>query len=686
MIWRKYWWLCTLQPMPAPGHRLAPALLLLLAACAGGRGAGPLGRTPPVEGPATERPGPTLAQPPDTGLPPVEPITGPIRLQVVYPSAADRIDVRDSTFLFGSAGTGEAIVAVNGQPVGVAPNGAWLAWVAIPSDSIVEFVISARTATDSATLVHPVPRVRRHRPGGTPAWIDSLSFSPSGQVWWPAGEYLPLSVRASEGATVRLLLPNGAAVPLTPDAGPDDVPWGIRAFDRDTANLLAPTRSERYTGVIRGVALGEQQAPIVGAAGEAARSSGPSSRRPAAAPTLLAILGADTARATWPLQIRLLDSIGQVVQFHDDTARPGDNDSLTVGRARPGATYHWFFPSGTRALATGRLGDDLRVRLSRAQEAWVAAADARPLPAGTSAFRSTVGSITLTPLPDRFELRIPLAARIPFRVEEESARLTLRLYNAVSDINWTRLGPEDRYLRDLRWLQAADDEVTITLEVAGPVWGYRTRWSRNDLIFEVRRPPVIDPDRPLAGRVILVDPGHPPLGATGPTGLREAEANLAVALQLQLLLQEQGAEVRLSRSTDVALDLWPRVRLADSLAPDLLVSVHNNALPDGVNPFTNSGASVFYNHPRSLPLARAIQRQLVYRLGVRDLGVGRGDLALVRPTWMPAVLTEGLFMMLPEQEAALRSETGQRRYALAIRDGIAEWLRDVARGAGPDVP
>jgi hypothetical protein len=42
--------------------------------------------------------------------------------------------------------------------------------------------------------------------------------------------------------------------------------------------------------------------------------------------------------------------------------------------------------------------------------------------------------------------------------------------------------------------------------------------------------------------------------------------------------------------------------------------------------------------------------------------------------------------MVPEQEAALRTETGQRRYALAIRDGIAEWLRDVAPGTRPDVP
>ena len=45
----------------------------------------------------------------------------------------------------------------------------------------------------------------------------------------------------------------------------------------------------------------------------------------------------------------------------------------------------------------------------------------------------------------------------------------------------------------------------------------------------------------------------------------------------------------------------------------MLVSIHNNALPDGVNPFTNNGTSVYYNQPRSVPLARAIQAALVRR-------------------------------------------------------------------------
>jgi N-acetylmuramoyl-L-alanine amidase len=205
-------------------------------------------------------------------------------------------------------------------------------------------------------------------------------------------------------------------------------------------------------------------------------------------------------------------------------------------------------------------------------------------------------------------------------------------------------------------------------------------------VLEIRRPAAVDAAAPLRGRRIVVDPGHPPLGATGPTGLRESEANLAVALELARLLEAAGAEAILTRRGAEGLDLNARARFADSVNAEVLVSIHNNALPDGVNPFTNSGSSVFYYHPRSLPLAQDIQAALGRHLGLRDLGAARGDLALVRPTWMPSVLCECLFMMLPEQEAALRHPLGQRAYALAVRDGLLTFLKRVAERQGSDVP
>src|SRR2546422_218122 len=131
------------------------------------------------------------------------------------------------------------------------------------------------------------------------------------------------------------------------------------------------------------------------------------------------------------------------------------------------------------------------------------------------------------------------------------------------------------------------------------------------------------------------------------------------------------------------IELYPRTHFAELHDADVLVSIHANALPDGVNPFTNSGTSVYYFQPRSIRLARELDRALVTEFRVRDLGIGRGDYALVRPTWMPAALTEGLFVMLPEQEAVLASEDGQWRYARGGGHGVENILREGARGPGP---
>jgi N-acetylmuramoyl-L-alanine amidase len=644
-----------------PAARWSRSLLVALALPAGcARLLGP-------GAPAPVPPLPKDARAPG-GLPPVPERHGPLRIAVVYPEAGSRVDAPDSSFVFGSVGDGGATLSINGEPVPVAPNGAWLAWLPFRGDSVVVLHLEARTATDSASLDYLIRRTPRFAPlPEQRLWVDTTTMMPAGRIWWPREEYLSLSVRASEGASLALLLPDGTRVPFAPDRAADPVPEGLRAFDRDTLQLRRVARADRYRSVLRGLALGDP-GPLLDPGGGAAGGEA----------TLVAVQGGDTVRARWPLRLALMDTLPSIAELDDDRAGRGGTDSITVGRATPGGTYTWFFPAGTRARVTGRVNGELRLALSERSTAWVAAAEAYPVP-GARPGPHVVGSVTLYPHHDRVTARIPVGARIPFQVVETERELALVLYGAVSDVNWLRYGAEDRLVSLVTVRQTAADELELRFALGAPVWGYRTRWDGNDLLLEIRRPPDLDPAAPLRGRTIVVDPGHPPAGATGPTGLAESEANLGIGLELRRLLLAEGAQVLMTRSDARAVDLWPRVRFADSSDAELMVSIHNNALPDGVNPFTNNGASTFYNHPRALPLARLILRRLVARFGVRDLGVGRGDLALVRPTWMPAVLTEGLFLMLPEQEAALRDPEGRRQYALAVMEGIRRFLYERAR-------
>ena len=81
-------------------------------------------------------------------------------------------------------------------------------------------------------------------------------------------------------------------------------------------------------------------------------------------------------------------------------------------------------------------------------------------------------------------------------------------------------------------------------------------------------------------------------------------------------------------------------------------------------------------------LASYIQAGIVTRLGLKDLGLVWGDLAVVREPWMPSVLAEGAFMMVPQHEAALQTERFQTDYALGVMDGIEAYFADVGKMEG----
>ena len=69
---------------------------------------------------------------------------------------------------------------------------------------------------------------------------------------------------------------------------------------------------------------------------------------------------------------------------------------------------------------------------------------------------------------------------------------------------------------------------------------------------------------------------------------------------------------------------------------------------------------------------------MIRRMGLRDLGIFYDNLSDLRHPWMPSVLTEGAFIMIPEQEAAVKTPEFQERYALGVADGIEAYFRALA--------
>ena len=70
-----------------------------------------------------------------------------------------------------------------------------------------------------------------------------------------------------------------------------------------------------------------------------------------------------------------------------------------------------------------------------------------------------------------------------------------------------------------------------------------------------------------------------------------------------------------------------------------------------------------------------MQRELLPELGLRNVGVFQQSFAVIRNSWMPAVLAEGAFLMIPEQEAALRTPEYQDAYARGLLNGLESYFR-----------
>ncbi|GAG99291.1 unnamed protein product, partial [marine sediment metagenome] len=93
-------------------------------------------------------------------------------------------------------------------------------------------------------------------------------------------------------------------------------------------------------------------------------------------------------------------------------------------------------------------------------------------------------------------------------------------------------------------------------------------------------------ERPAPGaeitgkRVVIIDPGHggKDPGAIGPTGLKEKEVTLGIALYLEKLLKGAGIPTYLTRDKDKFVYLEDRTNFANQKNGFVFISLHANSV------------------------------------------------------------------------------------------------------------
>ena len=575
-----------------------------------------------------------------------------LTVDVVYPREEQIVSAFDSTFIFGATNNPAARVFVNDLPMRMYSNGAFMGVVPVTTGDFL-FKCIAQTQSDSAQVIIKVvvPPYLTTTQNDT-VTIDSTYFLPSQNIELRADDYLEIAFKGTPGLTGSFSIPG-----LIEDGEMVEAPprkafyWGESVFG---VGEITPTPV--VIGIYCGGFFIKQDTEIDTAEIE------------------FELRGANGISAT-------AIASGRLTVRNDSSPRIAElTKELTVARTGSGLGYQMFLPEGVRVWVVGKRGTYYRAHLNSLEDIWVPESNLKFLPAGTPIPSSTIELVRSRNLDRKVKVTFHLRERLPFKIAQlnDPSALIVSIYGATSNTDWIRYDFEDPLIREMSWSQPANGvyEVRILLDQKQQ-WGYNPYYDGTNLELEIKKPPI---KFSLKNMTICIDPGHgPDNGAIGPTRFKEKDANMQLSLKLKEKLEKKGAKVFLTRKDYHGAGLAVRTKLAAFVQADVLLSIHHNALPDGVNPFANRGSSTYYYHPQSHALAVAIQKRLQEKLKLTNFGLYYDNLSVCRISQMPAVLIEPAFIMHPEEEIQIRSRKYKKNAADAIVKGLEDFLKEAKK-------
>ncbi|MBC7805864.1 MAG: N-acetylmuramoyl-L-alanine amidase [Akkermansiaceae bacterium] len=183
----------------------------------------------------------------------------------------------------------------------------------------------------------------------------------------------------------------------------------------------------------------------------------------------------------------------------------------------------------------------------------------------------------------------------------------------------------------------------------------------------------------IAGKLIIVDPGHGGTdgGAKGVNGAREKNVALAISRRLAEELREKGANVIMTRDSDSFVPLGERSDISNRAGADMFIAVHADAAGSRAN-----GSTVYYhlNDASERILANCIADRLREMGGIRTQG-SRSDgkmytngFSVLRRTNTLAILCETGYMTNSRDVALLVKPEMQAKIARSIANGIQDYV------------
>jgi N-acetylmuramoyl-L-alanine amidase len=371
--------------------------------------------------------------------------------------------------------------------------------------------------------------------------------------------------------------------------------------------------------------------------------------------------------------ITILDAVTPLV---GRTRRDRPYLNFGLGEDRLGGAKMSFLVSGVKLALTGKSGNQYRVGLADGVEAWIPEDMVDLQPQGTYPPFSLTGSWTVAGDEKNDVVAIELGERLPYASFQETGRIIVDVYGAVSNSNWITQHATAREVKNVSYAQIAKDIFRVTIELHHrQIWGYDLAYRGTSLVITIRR----QPERLKIGSLAFaLDAGHGGSneGAIGSTGAKEKDINLATVLHLKQMLERKGATVFLTRSDDSFTPNSERLKRVLASGANLLISIHSNSIGATSDPEAVKGVSTYYKHLCYRPLSLFILNE-VLKAGLTPFGnVGSFNFMLNSPTELPNALVELAFMSNPDDEMKLLDDEFRQELASRILQGIEDFLEN----------
>jgi N-acetylmuramoyl-L-alanine amidase len=356
----------------------------------------------------------------------------------------------------------------------------------------------------------------------------------------------------------------------------------------------------------------------------------------------------------------------------------GDRPFLNygLGEDRLGGAKMSVINPRIRLAISGKSGSLYRVALTENHEAWIPERFVDLEPAGTPPPFSLAGSWNVYGDLLSDYVTIALQDKLPYVTftESDPSRVCVDIFGAASNSNWITQQLTTREIRNVSYQQVSKNVLRITIELRHKqIWGYSVGYRGRMLVIGIRRQP--EPLQ-LSELTIALDAGHggENEGAVGATGIQEKAVNLATVQHLRRLLEDEGAKVVLTRSSDSTVGMDARIAAALNSRAQLLISIHANSIGNTSNPEDVRGTSTYYRHLCYRPLSQTIYDE-VLKTGLVPFGnVGGFNFLLNSPTELPNVLVELAFMSHPQDEMRLMDDAFRQELAERIVEGVKAFL------------